>query len=115
MKPLSMIEISKIIKKELRMELEILKQIDSVFWRQGYPKLENQLRKKIKRITDRIAKGHLDPQEKYVLRHRLGVIENKTWEGKTLNKTLKEIGEDLDLTPERIRQIEAKAIEKLKH
>lgn len=50
----------------------------------------------------------LTPKEEKVLRMRFGIEENK-------DHTLDEIGQGFDVTRERIRQIEAKALRKLRH
>ena len=50
----------------------------------------------------------LKPREERVLRRRYGIGEDQ-------NQTLEEVGLEFDVTRERIRQIEAKAIRKLKH
>ena len=50
--------------------------------------------------------GELDPKEQKVLRLRFGLDEGEP-------RTLKEIGERMGLSRERIRQIEAQALEKL--
>jgi RNA polymerase primary sigma factor len=50
----------------------------------------------------------LAPREARVLRMRFGI-------GERTNSTLEEVGEDFDVTRERIRQIEAKALRKLRH
>jgi RNA polymerase primary sigma factor len=50
----------------------------------------------------------LSPGEKRVLIMRFGLDDSKP-------KTLEEVGKDFKVTRERIRQIEAKAIRKLKH
>jgi RNA polymerase primary sigma factor len=50
----------------------------------------------------------LSPREERVLRMRFGI-------GELSDHTLEEVGQDFDVTRERIRQIEAKALRKLRH
>jgi RNA polymerase primary sigma factor len=50
----------------------------------------------------------LAPREERVLKKRFGI-------GERANHTLEEVGQDFDVTRERIRQIEAKALRKLRH
>ena len=50
----------------------------------------------------------LTPREEKVLRMRFGI-------GEKADHTLEEVGRDFDVTRERIRQIEAKALRKLRH
>ncbi len=50
----------------------------------------------------------LSPREERVLRLRFGI-------GETTDHTLEEVGQDFDVTRERIRQIEAQALRKLRH
>ncbi len=50
----------------------------------------------------------LAPREERVLKLRFGI-------GESANHTLEEVGQDFDVTRERIRQIEAKALRKLRH
>jgi RNA polymerase primary sigma factor len=50
----------------------------------------------------------LTPREEKVLRMRFGI-------GEKYDHTLEEVGRDFDVTRERIRQIEAKALRKLRH
>jgi RNA polymerase primary sigma factor len=52
--------------------------------------------------------GTLSPREERVLKMRFGI-------GERSNHTLEEVGQDFDVTRERIRQIEAKALRKLRH
>jgi RNA polymerase primary sigma factor len=52
--------------------------------------------------------GTLTPREERVLRMRFGV-------GEKSDHTLEEVGQDFEVTRERIRQIEAKALRKLRH
>lgn len=50
----------------------------------------------------------LTPREQEVIRQRYGLMDGK-------QKTLEEVGKEFSVTRERIRQIEAKALRKLKH
>ncbi|MCQ2385785.1 MAG: RNA polymerase sigma factor RpoD, partial [Clostridia bacterium] len=50
----------------------------------------------------------LTPREADVLKLRFGLIDGKAY-------TLEEVGEIFQITRERIRQIEAKALRKLRH
>ena len=50
----------------------------------------------------------LTPREEKILRMRFGI-------GDDSQRTLEEVGNDFSLTRERIRQIEAKALRKLRH
>jgi RNA polymerase primary sigma factor len=61
--------------------------------------LKEQLNEVLDTLTDREAK---------VLRLRFGLIDGRT-------RTLEEVGKEFDVTRERIRQIEAKALRKLRH
>jgi len=61
--------------------------------------LEGQTRNVLKRLT---------PREEKVLRMRFGI-------GEKSDHTLEEVGKDFEVTRERIRQIEAKALRKLRH
>ena len=56
--------------------------------------------------TDEVAS--LTPREERVLRMRFGI-------GMNTDHTLEEVGQQFSVTRERIRQIEAKALRKLKH
>ena len=63
-----------------------------------------------KQIKDKITQAltYLTPREERVLRMRFGV-------GMNTDHTLEEVGLQFSVTRERIRQIEAKALRKLKH
>ena len=65
----------------------------------SYTLLREQLEEVMKTLTPREAK---------VLRLRFGLDDGKA-------RTLEEVGKELDVTRERIRQIEAKALRKLRH
>lgn len=61
----------------------------------------------LREMTTRILAG-LTPREERVLRMRFGI-------GMNTDHTLEEVGQQFSVTRERIRQIEAKALRKLKH
>ena len=61
------------------------------------------LKEQIDRVLD-----ELTPREKRVLQLRFGLKDGRT-------RTLEEVGEEFNVTRERIRQIEAKALRKLRH
>ena len=63
--------------------------------------------KNLRKIVTQIL-SELDPKEETVIRQRFGMSNNKT-------STLEEVGEYIGVTRERIRQIEQKALNKLKH
>ena len=65
----------------------------------SYTLLKEQLNEVLKSLT---------PREEEVLRLRFGLDDGRT-------RTLEEVGEKFDITRERIRQIEAKALRKLRH
>ena len=57
--------------------------------------------------TERVL-ATLTPREEQVLRMRFGI-------GESTDHTLEEVGKDFDVTRERVRQIEAQALRKLRH
>jgi RNA polymerase primary sigma factor len=61
----------------------------------------------LKETTHAVLAG-LTPREAKVLRMRFGIDMNT-------DHTLEEVGKQFDVTRERIRQIEAKALRKLRH
>jgi len=63
----------------------------------------NMLNDKLKEVLDTLT-----PRENEVIRRRYGLDDGKP-------KTLEEVGKEFNVTRERIRQIEAKALRKLRH
>ncbi len=61
------------------------------------------LREQLEEVLDTLA-----PREKKVLELRFGILDGRT-------RTLEEVGKEFNVTRERIRQIEAKALRKLRH
>ena len=64
---------------------------------------DNILREKLKEVLETLS-----PREKRILEYRFGLTGHPP-------KTLDEVGKIFDVTRERVRQIEAKALKKLKH
>ena len=69
--------------------------------------LDNAIQGNLKETTTRVLSS-LTPREERVLRMRFGI-------GVNTDHTLEEVGQQFSVTRERIRQIEAKALRKLKH
>ena len=69
--------------------------------------LESAIQENLKETTTRVLSS-LTPREERVLRMRFGIDMNT-------DHTLEEVGQQFSVTRERIRQIEAKALRKLKH
>ena len=61
------------------------------------------LREQLEEVLDTLA-----PREKKVLELRFGIVDGRT-------RTLEEVGKEFNVTRERIRQIEANALRKLRH
>ncbi len=66
--------------------------------------MQEDMKQKIDEILD-----HLNEREKAVVRMRFGLMPDES------DRTLEEIGKELNVTRERVRQIESSAIKKLKH
>ncbi len=69
--------------------------------------LDSAIQLNLKETTTRVL-ASLTPREERVLRMRFGI-------GMNTDHTLEEVGQQFSVTRERIRQIEAKALRKLKH
>jgi RNA polymerase primary sigma factor len=64
---------------------------------------QEMLREQVDTVLDTLS-----PREKDVLKLRFGLVDGR-------NRTLEEVGKEFNVTRERIRQIEAKALRKLRH
>lgn len=69
--------------------------------------IDAAIQSNLREVTTRIL-ASLTPREERVLRMRFGI-------GMNTDHTLEEVGQQFNVTRERIRQIEAKALRKLKH
>ncbi len=70
--------------------------------------IDNILKEDLKSQIDQIL-SQLNEREQAVVRMRFGLLEDES------DRTLEEIGNELSVTRERVRQIESSAIKKLKH
>jgi len=68
--------------------------------------VDSAIRSNLREVTTRVLSS-LTPREERVLRMRFGI-------GMNTDHTLEEVGHEFDVTRERIRQIEAKALKKLR-
>ena len=66
------------------------------------------LREQLVEVLGTLTEKTLTPREERVLRLRYGLTDGRM-------HTLEEVGEEFNVTRERIRQIEAKALRKLRH
>jgi RNA polymerase primary sigma factor len=105
-------KIMKIVKKPISLETPIGEEEDS---RLGdFIEDKEVISPQEAAITSNLAKqtqnvlSTLDKREEKIVRMRFGIGEKQ-------DHTLEEVGQDFDLTRERIRQIEEKALRKLKH
>jgi RNA polymerase primary sigma factor len=69
--------------------------------------MEMAIRESLKESTDKVLKT-LSPREEKVLKMRFGIDDGS-------ERTLEEVGQSFAVTRERIRQIESKALRKLRH
>ena len=69
--------------------------------------IDAAIQSNLRETTTRVL-GQLTPREERILRMRFGI-------GMNSDHTLEEVGQQFSVTRERIRQIEAKALRKLKH
>src|SRR5205085_2247303 len=96
----------------------LMKAVDKFEYRRGYKfstyatwwirqAIEAAIQSNLRETTTRVL-ASLTPREERVLRMRFGI-------GMNTDHTLEEVGQQFSVTRERIRQIEAKALRKLKH
>ncbi len=105
-------KIQKIAKEPISLETPIGEEDDShlgdfIEDKNMYSPSENVVTNSLEETTRKVL-ATLTPREERVLRMRFGIGENS-------DHTLEEVGQNFEVTRERIRQIEAKALRKLRH
>jgi RNA polymerase primary sigma factor len=105
-------KVLKIAKEPISLETPIGEEEDShlgdfIEDKQGPSPAESVISTNLVEQTQRVL-ATLSQREEKVLRMRFGI-------GEKYDHTLEEVGQDFDVTRERIRQIEAKALRKLRH
>ena len=103
----------KITKEPISLEAPIGNEEDGKFGdfvedKKSIAPIEFMLKKDLKDQVDEVLE-QLNEREKAVVRMRFGLLEDES------DRTLEEIGKELNVTRERVRQIENSAIKKLKH
>jgi RNA polymerase primary sigma factor len=103
----------KITKEPISLEAPIGNEDDGKFGdfvedRNTLSPIEHILKNDLKVQIDEVLE-QLNEREKAVIRMRFGLLEDES------DRTLEEIGKELNVTRERVRQIESSAIKKLKH
>lgn len=106
-------QVIKITKEPISLEAPIGNEDDGKFGdfvedKNSPAPLENVLNDDLKRQIDDVLE-QLNEREEAVIRMRFGLLEDES------DRTLEEIGKELNVTRERVRQIESSAIKKLKH
>ncbi len=103
----------KITKEPISLEAPIGNEDDGKFGdfvedKKSISPMDVMLKKDLKSQVDDVLE-QLNEREKAVVRMRFGLLEDES------DRTLEEIGKELNVTRERVRQIENSAIKKLKH
>jgi RNA polymerase primary sigma factor len=105
-------QIMKIAKEPVSMEIPVGDEGDATLGdfiedTHNVAPMEAAMQSGLRKVVDELLDG-LSPREAKVLRMRFGI-------DMSTDHTLEEVGKQFDVTRERIRQIEAKAMRKLKH
>jgi RNA polymerase primary sigma factor len=105
-------KVLKIAKEPLSLETPIGDEEDShlgdfIEDKNAIPPIDAAIQSNLRETTTRVL-ASVTPREERVLRMRFGI-------GMNTDHTLEEVGQQFSVTRERIRQIEAKALRKLKH
>lgn len=106
-------QVIKITKEPISLEAPIGNEDDGKFGdfvedRNSLSPMEHILKDDLKEQIDEVL-NQLNDREKAVIRMRFGLMDDES------DRTLEEIGKELNVTRERVRQIESSAIKKLKH
>ncbi|EAJ7529046.1 RNA polymerase sigma factor RpoD [Campylobacter jejuni subsp. doylei] len=106
-------QVIKITKEPISLEAPIGNEDDGKFGdfvedRNSLSPIDHILKDDLKEQIDEVL-DQLNDREKAVIRMRFGLMDDES------DRTLEEIGKELNVTRERVRQIESSAIKKLKH
>ncbi|ELE3553387.1 RNA polymerase sigma factor RpoD [Campylobacter jejuni] len=106
-------QVIKITKEPISLEAPIGNEDDGKFGdfvedRNSLSPMDHILKDDLKEQIDEVL-DQLTDREKAVIRMRFGLMDDES------DRTLEEIGKELNVTRERVRQIESSAIKKLKH
>jgi RNA polymerase primary sigma factor len=100
-------KVLKIAKEPISLETPIGDEEDFIEDKNAILPIDAAIQSNLRETTTRVL-ASLTPREERVLRMRFGI-------GMNTDHTLEEVGQQFSVTRERIRQIEAKALRKLKH
>lgn len=94
-------------KKDIFEKMEVVPLDNYLIEQKNDNPLNFVIKRKLKEVINELL-SELEPREQLVLQLKFGLNDGKS-------RTFKEVGEEIGITQERVRQLEQRALDKLKH